>query len=68
MASVRERTCARHLSVNPGRVRPVASLDNGKNLPLWRDLSHFTYRLSPSAIRLPLLRYRSLAPRHSHQP
>jgi hypothetical protein len=44
-------------------------LDNGKNLPLWRDLPHITYWLLPAAIGIPLvaralLRYRTLAPRH----
>ncbi len=44
-------------------------LDNGKNLPLWRDLPHLTYWLLPTAIGIPLavralIRYRSLAPRH----
>ena len=46
-------------------------LDNGKNLPLWRDLPHLTYWLLPAAIGIPLvvralLRYRSLAPRRPH--
>ena len=38
-------------------------VDNGKNLPLWRDLPHLTYWLLPAAIGIPfilraLLRYR----------
>jgi hypothetical protein len=44
-------------------------LDNGKNLPLWRDLPHLTYWLLPTTIGIPLVvralrHYRSLAPRH----
>jgi hypothetical protein len=39
--------------------------DNGKNLPVWRDLPHLTYWLLPGAIGLPLVaralvRYRGL--------
>lgn len=30
-------------------------VDNGKQLPLWRDLPHFTYWLLPLAIGLPLV-------------
>lgn len=30
-------------------------VDNGKQLPLWRDLPHFTYWLLPLAIGLPLI-------------
>ena len=30
-------------------------VDNGKQLPLWQDLPHFTYWLVPSAIGLPLI-------------
>jgi hypothetical protein len=45
-------------------------LDNGKNLPLWRELPHVTYWLLPTAIGIALIasaliRYRTLAPRHN---
>jgi hypothetical protein len=30
-------------------------VDNGKQLPLWKDLPHFTYWLLPLAIGLPLI-------------
>jgi hypothetical protein len=30
-------------------------VDNGKQLPLWKDLPHFTYRLIPLAIGVPLI-------------
>jgi hypothetical protein len=30
-------------------------VDNGKNLPIWRDLPHVTYWLLPSAVGLPLI-------------
>ena len=30
-------------------------VDNGKRLPLWRDLPHFMYRLLPLAVGLPLI-------------
>jgi hypothetical protein len=30
-------------------------VDNGKNLPLWRDLPHITYWLLPSAVGIPLI-------------
>ncbi|GEM_PF-2983053 len=34
----------------------VASyVDNGKQLPLWKDLPHFTYWLIPIAIGMPLV-------------
>ncbi len=32
-------------------------LDNGKQLPLWKDLPHFTYWLVPLAAGLPLILY-----------
>ena len=38
----------------------VASyVDNGKQLPLWKDLPHFTYWLIPIAVGVPLI-FRSL--------
>jgi hypothetical protein len=41
-------------------------VDNGKSLPLWRDLPHFTYWLLPALIGIPLIvwalaRYRQLS-------
>lgn len=30
-------------------------VDNGKQLPLWRDLPHFTYWLIPIAVGMPLI-------------
>jgi hypothetical protein len=30
-------------------------VDNGKNLPIWRELPHLTYWLLPSAVGLPLI-------------
>jgi uncharacterized membrane protein len=30
-------------------------VDNGENLPLWRDLPHITYWLLPTAVGVPLL-------------
>jgi hypothetical protein len=30
-------------------------VDNGKQLPLWRDLPHFMYWLLPLAVGLPLI-------------
>jgi hypothetical protein len=30
-------------------------VDNGKQLPLWKDLSHFTYWLLPLAVGIPLI-------------
>jgi hypothetical protein len=30
-------------------------VDNGKQLPLWKDLPHFTYWLLPLAIGVPLI-------------
>jgi hypothetical protein len=35
-------------------------VDNGKQLPLWRDLPHFMYWLLPLAIGLPLILYAML--------
>ena len=32
-------------------------VDNGKNLPLWRDLPPIVYWLGPAAVGLPLLAY-----------
>jgi hypothetical protein len=32
-------------------------VDNGKNLPLWRELPQFTFWLLPSAIGLPIMLY-----------
>ena len=34
-------------------------VDNGKQLPLWKDLPHFTYWLIPMAVGVPLI-FRSL--------
>ena len=46
-------------------------VDNGKQLPLWRDLPHFTYWLLPLAIGLPLIAHamlrHPLAQRWGHQ-
>ena len=41
-------------------------VDNGKSLPLWRDLPHFTYWLLPALVGTPLIvwalvRYRQLS-------
>jgi hypothetical protein len=30
-------------------------VDNGKNLPVWRDLPHVTYWVLPSAVGIPLI-------------
>lgn len=30
-------------------------VDNGKNLPVWRDLPHLTYWLLPAAVGIPLI-------------
>jgi hypothetical protein len=30
-------------------------VDNGKNLPVWRDLPHVTYWLLPSVVGIPLV-------------
>lgn len=30
-------------------------VDNGRNLPLWRDLPPFTYWLIPTAVGIPLV-------------
>jgi hypothetical protein len=30
-------------------------VDNGKQLPLWKDLPHFTYWLLPLAVGIPLI-------------
>ena len=30
-------------------------VDNGKQLPLWKDLPHFTYWLIPMAVGIPLI-------------
>ena len=30
-------------------------VDNGKQLPLWKDLPHFTYWLLPFALGIPLI-------------
>jgi hypothetical protein len=32
-------------------------VDNGKSLPLWRDLPSITYWLLPAAVGLPLILY-----------
>jgi hypothetical protein len=32
-------------------------VDNGRNLPIWRDLPHIAYWIVPSAIGLPLAAY-----------
>jgi uncharacterized membrane protein len=32
-------------------------VDNGPNLPLWRDLPHITYWVGPAAVGLPILLY-----------
>jgi hypothetical protein len=33
----------------------ILGMDNGKQLPLWKDLPHFTYWLLPLAIGIPLI-------------
>jgi hypothetical protein len=48
-------------------------VDNGKNLPLWRDLPHSTYWLLPSAVGIPIVvralrRHRRLPARQLEQP
>lgn len=42
-------------------------VDNGKHLPLWKNLPHLTYWLLPSAIGLPLIA-RALACHHGLAP
>jgi len=32
-------------------------VDNGKNLPVWRDLPHIAYWIAPAAVGVPLIAY-----------
>lgn len=41
-------------------------VDNGKSLPVWRDLPHITYWLAPSVVGIPLI-VRAVA-RYGHTP
>jgi len=46
-------------------------VDNGKSLPIWRDLPTITYWLAPAAVGLPLLAYvllrHPLLPKHGRR-